>query len=213
MFVGVTFAQDERHALVDSMIEHGPDAPTLCGQWTNRDLAAHLILRERRFDATLGILVPPLAARTERVQASIARRPWSSLLDDVRSGPPVWSPLRWADAVANANEMFVHHEDVRRAHAGWEPRSLSVSRQDTLWSFTKGFAWLGYRKSPVCVVLERPSGERITVGTRKRAHGTVVLRGEPSELLLHAFGRDETRVEAHGSPEHVSAVMTLDRGI
>lgn len=209
----MTFAQDERHALVDSMIEHGPDAPTLCGQWTNRDLAAHLILRERRLDATAGILAAPLAARTERVQAAIARRPWSRLLDDVRSGPPVWSPLRWVDAIANAGEMFVHHEDVRRAHQGWEQRPLSTNQQNTLWSLTKGIARVGYRKSPVCVILERPSGERIEIGPRKRGHGTVVLRGEPSELLLHAFGRDETLVEASGAPEHVSAVMTLDRGI
>lgn len=207
----MTFAQDERHALVDSMIEHGPDAPTLCGEWTNRDLAAHLIVRERRLDAAGGILIPPLAARTERVQASIARRPWSRLLDEVRSGPPVWSPLYWVDALANAGEMFVHHEDVRRAHPGWAARSLPAGGQDKLWLLAKGVARLGYRAAPVRVVVERPSGERITVGGGSE-DDAVVLRGEPSELLLHAFGRDETTVQASGSPEHVSAVMSLDRG-
>ncbi|MGH3892961.1 MAG: TIGR03085 family metal-binding protein, partial [Rhodococcus qingshengii] len=30
----MTFAHDERLALVDSMVEFGPDAPTLCGEWT-----------------------------------------------------------------------------------------------------------------------------------------------------------------------------------
>lgn len=213
MFVGVTFAQNERQALVDSMIEYGPDAPTLCGEWTNRDLAAHLIVRERRLDAAGGILIPQLAGRTERVQASIAARPWSTLLDEVRSGPPVWSPLRWADSLVNLGGMFVHHEDVRRAHSGWQARALPVDHQDALWSLAKGVARRGYRKAPVRVVLERPSGGRISVGARDGEKGTVVLRGEPSELLLHAFGRDETTVEASGEPDAVAAVLALDRGI
>ena len=42
------YAFAERLALADLMAEVGPDAPTLCGGWTTRDLAAHLLLRERR---------------------------------------------------------------------------------------------------------------------------------------------------------------------
>ncbi|NLE81281.1 MAG: TIGR03085 family protein [Rhodococcus sp.] len=208
----MTFAQDERRALVDSMTEYGPDAPTLCGEWTNRDLAAHLILRERRLDAAGGIVLRQLAGRTERIQAEIAARPWSTLLDEVRSGPPMWSPLYWVDSVANTSEMFVHHEDVRRAHPGWQPRVLGEAEQDALWSLVKGVARHGYRNAGVRIVLERPSGETITVGARD-ARDQVVLRGEPSELLLHAFGRDETTVEASGEPDAVAAVLALDRGI
>ena len=37
-------------ALCDLFEEVGPDAPTLCGDWTTRDLAAHLVMRERRPD-------------------------------------------------------------------------------------------------------------------------------------------------------------------
>ncbi|MFD4366617.1 TIGR03085 family metal-binding protein [Rhodococcus sp. NPDC058521] len=208
----MTFAQDERHALVDSMTERGADAPTLCGEWRNRDLAAHLILRERRLDAAAGILVPKLAGRTERIQAEIAARPWSRLLDEVRSGPPVWSPLRWIDSLANTGEMFVHHEDVRRAHSGWEPRRLGQDAQKALWSLAKGVARHGYRKAAVRVVLERPSGDNIVVGARD-ADESVVLRAEPSELLLHAFGRDETMVQPSGEPDAVAAVLALDRGV
>ncbi|MCQ4119408.1 TIGR03085 family metal-binding protein [Rhodococcus tibetensis] len=205
----MTFARDERLALVDSMAEFGPDAPTLCGTWTNRDLAAHLIVRERRLDTTPGILVSRLAGYTERVQNETAMRPWSRLLDEVRTGPPRWSPMYWVDAQVNMGEMFVHHEDVRRAHEGWEPRVLPAPRQDALWGLARKVARLGYRSASVTVVLARPSGEQATVrnaGTRR-----VILRGEPAELVLHAFGRDAVRIETEGDAEDAAAVMSLDR--
>ena len=95
--------------------------------------------------------------------------------------------MYWVDAQVNLGEMFVHHEDVRRAHDGWEPRVLPDKRQDALWGLARKVGKLGYRQSPVTVVLERPSGEQSTV--RKAGAGQVILRGEPSELALHAFGR------------------------
>lgn len=189
----------------------GPDAPTLCGDWTARDLAAHLVLRERRLDASPGILVPALAGRTERVQRGIARKEWNALLEDVRSGPPLWSPFRLVDEQANLAEMFVHHEDVRRARPDWTVRALPDGMQDKLWSVATGVGRRGYRKSPVTVVLERPDGKRATV--RKAGSDSVTLRGEPGELLLHAFGRDEARVEFDGSAANVAAVTALDRSM
>lgn len=189
----------------------GPDVPTLCGDWTARDLAAHLVLRERRLDASPGILVPALAGRTERVQRGIARKEWNALLEDVRSGPPLWSPFRLVDEQANLAEMFVHHEDVRRARPDWTVRTLPDGMQDKLWSVATGVGRRGYRKSPVTVVLERPDGKRATV--RKAGAASVTLRGEPGELLLHAFGRDEARVEFDGSAENVAAVTALDRSM
>ena len=54
----MTVAQQERAALVTTMRGVGPDQPTLCGDWTTRDLAAHLVIRERRLDAAPGILMP-----------------------------------------------------------------------------------------------------------------------------------------------------------
>src|SRR5690606_1471098 len=43
-----TDASRERAALCDLLSRLGPDQPTLCEGWTTRDLAAHLLLRERR---------------------------------------------------------------------------------------------------------------------------------------------------------------------
>ncbi|MGF7123390.1 TIGR03085 family metal-binding protein [Rhodococcus sp. TAF43] len=203
------YARDERHALVDTMRAVGPDAPTLCGDWTARDLAAHLVLRERRLDAAPGIMIGPLSGYTERVQHGIAGRDWNTLLDDVRSGPPVWSPFRLVDEKANLGEMFVHHEDVRRAQPDWQPRTLPSGLRDKLWALATRIGRVGYRRSPVSVVLERPDGGRETV--RSAGAATVTLRAEPAELLLHAFGRNEVRIEFDGTPGDVAALAALDR--
>src|SRR5690348_16465152 len=121
----MTAAEGERAALVNSLRAVGPDEPTLCEGWKTRDLAAHLYIREHRLDATGGILIPGLASYTEKVQDKVASTTdFDELIEKVGSGPPVLSPFKLFDAVANLAEMFIHHEDVRRAQPGWEPRPL-----------------------------------------------------------------------------------------
>ncbi|MFD0364305.1 TIGR03085 family metal-binding protein [Nocardia sp. GCM10030253] len=207
----MSMAQRERQALVRTMSAAGPDAPTLCGEWTVRELAAHLVVRERRPDAAPGIMLKPFAGYLESVQAKVARKPFPELLDEVRTGPPWWSPLRPVDAVANLSEMFVHHEDVRRGTPGWEPRTLSDADEARLWSQLRKMARMAYRKSPVTVVLATPDGDRAVVPSSSDAE--VTLTGKPSELLLHAFGRDEVRLETAGEPGDVRAVLDLDRSV
>ncbi|MFC4375581.1 TIGR03085 family metal-binding protein [Nocardia halotolerans] len=207
----MSLAQRERRALVDTMTEVGPDGPTLCGTWTVRDLAAHLVVRERRPDASLGIMIRPLAGYLETKQAELARRPFGELTELIRTGPPWWSPLRPVDAVVNLTEMFVHHEDVRRAEPDWQPRVLAERDQARLWTALRTVARAAYRKSPVPVVLATPDGCRTTA---HRSQGSeVVLTGAPSELLLHAFGRDEVQIEATGAEADVRAVLATDRSV
>jgi uncharacterized protein (TIGR03085 family) len=208
---GMKLAHDERLALVVTMAEFGPDAPTLCGEWTVRDLAAHLVLRERRPDAAAGIMVSALSGYTERVQASIARGSFEDLLEQIRTGPPVWSLMRPFDEQLNLAEMFVHHEDVRRGGPDWEPRILDPAWAGPLWAVARRMGRRAYRLASCSVVLERPDGRRATV--RSAGGETVVLRGDPAELALHAFGRDAVRLEATGPDQAVQGVMSLDRGI
>ncbi|WP_309117741.1 TIGR03085 family metal-binding protein [Saccharothrix sp.] len=203
-------AQDERRLLCDLFTELGPDAPTLCDPWRARDLAAHLVLRERRFDAALGILAKPLAAHTQKVQDAYAAKPWDDLVDLVRSGPPAWSPYALLDDVLNTVEYFVHHEDVRRAADDWTPRSPDPRRDAALWKGLRGVAKLTYRNSPVGVVLRRPDGESVTV---KSGPNPVILTGHVSELLMHAFGRARAEVDYDGDRDAVTAVKRLDRGL
>ncbi|MBP2338402.1 uncharacterized protein (TIGR03085 family) [Saccharothrix coeruleofusca] len=203
-------ARDERRLLVELLGEVGPDAPTLCDPWRTRDLAAHLVLRERRLDAAPGIMLKPLAGHTRRVQDAYAAKPWAELVDLVRQGPPRWSPFGPLDEPANAMEYFVHHEDVRRAVDGWSPRSPEPARDAVLWRHVGRVARRTYRRSPVGVILRRPDGDAVTA---KSGPNPVVLNGQVAELLLVASGRDRVQVDFDGDPDAVRAVKTLDRSM
>ena len=152
------FARDERRALCDTLLSTGPDAPTLCEGWTTRDLAAHLVLRDRRPDAELGRQVPFLGGHAAAVRDGVRGTEWTELVGLVRSGPPVWSPARFGrlDEAMNTAEMFVHHEDVRRAQPGWTARSLPSGLEAALWGNLKLAGRLLLRRVPVGVELLAP---------------------------------------------------------
>jgi uncharacterized protein (TIGR03085 family) len=208
----VSLASDERAALADALEQAGPDRPTLCGGWTTRDLLAHLLVRECMPWAAPGILVPALAPLTERAMRGYAGTPWPDLVEQLRAGPPLWSPYRIGpvDELVNGAEFFVHHEDVRRGEPGWEPRAPDAARDAALWTLLGRIGRLLHRHSPVGVVLARPDGARRVV---RDGPGPVTLGGEPGELLLHAFGRDAVRVEPSGSPADVAALAAARRGL
>lgn len=209
------YAQTERQALCDLMLEVGPDAPTLCEGWATADLAAHLVVRERRPDAGAGIIVRPLAAWTERVtQSTRQSTDYADLVASVRSGPPIWSPVRLVpglDALTNTVEFFVHHEDVRRAMPGWEPRTLDAGLERELWSRVRRMGSLMLRRAPVSVTLENDAGEHVTVGS---GGGAVVVRGKPSELTLLAYGRaPQVRLDFEGNEADVAALTGARLGL
>ena len=207
----MTAARRERGALVKTLLSVGPDAPTLCEGWNTRDLAAHLVVRERRLDATLGITVPFLADYTAKVQNKVAdSTSWHDLVELVASGPPVYSPFKLLDAVANLGEMFIHHEDVRRAVDGWQPRVLDSSTAKPLRRQLGLMSRLMLTKMPAQVVLRTPAGEQIARVGRGDA---VVVTGEPQELLLFVAGRDAVRLEFDGAPQAIAAVRAAPRGL
>jgi uncharacterized protein (TIGR03085 family) len=205
-----TLAASERHELSNLMDELGPEAPTLCEGWTTRDLAAHLIVREGRPVAGAGIVLPPLARITARVQRSTAERPWPELVDLVRNGPPWWSLMRGPLAEKiNGIEFFVHHEDVRRVGRGWRPRAPDPHRTEALWAMLSRVARLCYRHSPVGVVLRRPDGaERVA----RAAQRSVTVVGSPEELTLHAYGRAEALVNVEGDQVDIQRLQDSPRG-
>src|SRR6202022_2029288 len=207
----MTTARRERAALVETMRSVGPDAPTLCGDWTTRDLAAHLVVRERRLDATPGIAVPFLAGYTDKVQRQVAASAeWDELLDKIASGPPIFSPFKILDPVANMGEMFIHHEDVRRAQTGWEPRPLDDATVKALGRGLPIMARLTLAKAPARVSIRTAQGkDLVTVG-----RGTeLTIRGDPQELLLFISGRDAVRLTFDGDPTLVDAVRASRRSL
>jgi uncharacterized protein (TIGR03085 family) len=207
-------ARRERAALCDLFLDVGPDQPTLCGGWTTRDLAAHLVVRERRPDAAIGIVVSKAAGYTDKVQAGVATAEWSKLVDTVRSGPPIWSPTRIGkiDELANTVEFFVHLEDVRRAQPTWEPRDLDADLIDTLYGVLEKMAKRLARSSPVGIVLEPDDDHQPVVA--KQAEPSVTVRGPVGELVMFVYGRQaHSKVEMFGDDESIAAANAASFGI
>jgi uncharacterized protein (TIGR03085 family) len=202
-------APTERAALASLLAEIGPDQPTLCEGWTTRDLAAHIVTRATRADIAGGIAIKALAGPLARVQAKVATRPWEVLLAQVRRRP-WWAPGA-IDEAANGAEYFIHHEDVRRAQPGWQPRTLPPEISAALWPAVKMRVRLALRRTPAQVTVTAPGFDSVTGG---RGGPPVTLSGEPQELLIFLFGRQaHARVSLDGPPEIVARMRVARYGI
>jgi uncharacterized protein (TIGR03085 family) len=192
----VPVSQSERAALADLLEHLGPDQPTCCEGWTTRDLATHLVVRDRRPDAGPGLVLGgPFSAWTSRVHDHTRSRPFGVLVAEVRSGPPAWVPTAWpsVDRLLNTAEMVIHHEDVRRAQPGWAPRDLPRSVQDQLWrsvpllargrAATSTAGGLFVRRSDV------PDGAPGSERRLRDGQPTTTVIGAPLEVLLWVSGR------------------------
>jgi uncharacterized protein (TIGR03085 family) len=205
-----TPAQNERNALCDLFLAVGPDAPTLSGEWTTRDLAAHLVVREGRPDAAVGIVVKPLSGYSENVRRGAAESDWPSLVERVRSGPPRWSPMRFdpIDRATNTIEFFVHHEDVRRAQAEWEPRLLDRGLEHDLLGSLRRAARLLAMRAPAPFSLVTPDGTRVVA---KKGDGEATVHGPVGELVLFIYGRQtHARVDIT-APDGVAEALRAAR--
>ncbi|MEG3626186.1 TIGR03085 family metal-binding protein [Streptomyces poriticola] len=199
-----TFAKRERLLLADLLETAGPDAATLCEGWQTRDLAAHVVVRERRPDAAGGTLIKQLAPRLDRVMEEYTAKPYEELIQLIRTGPPRFSPfsLKQVDEAANTVEFYVHTEDVRRAQEEWTPRELDPVFQDALWSRLERTARLMGRGVRTGLVLRRPDGQ---TAVAQRGAPVVTATGEPSELLLFVFGRQSAaKVELEGDADAIA---------
>ncbi len=217
----MSYARDERTALCALLDETGPEAPTLCEGWRTKHLAAHLVLRERRPDAAAGILGGPLAGHTARVTELLASRtPFAKLVEQIRTGPPALSffRIRGVDERANLVEYFVHHEDVRRAADGWEPRGVRDGLADALWQRLRMGRML-FRRAPVGVELVRDDltagpGQQPVRMTAKARTPVVTVTGHPAELIMWALGRTTAaRVRLDGSTEAVRRLSEAHTGL
>jgi len=203
----LSLAQEQRTILCDLMVELGPDAPTLCEGWKTADLAAHLVVRERRPDSGPGLVWPPLAAYTDKVRRAVRdRTSWEELVATVRRGPPLL--LRPFDEPMNTVEYFIHVEDVRRAQQGWEPRQVSPELADALWARVGpgGMA----KKVPATVVITSPGR-----ADKERGEGPrLTVAGAPGELTMFGAGRQQAaRVEITGDPALEAQLRSASLGV
>ncbi|MDG4827036.1 TIGR03085 family metal-binding protein [Asanoa sp. WMMD1127] len=201
------FVRSERRKLADLFSTLGPDAPTMCEGWATRDLAAHLVIRERRPDASLGMFVPPLRAHARNTLRAFAGRPYPDLIELVRN-PPLWSPVSnpLVEGLTNGLEFFVHHEDVRRAQADWHPRDLPKEDQAGLWRTASTIGRLRLRRFPAALLVQAPGFGEFTSGAGGER---LRLVGSPGELAYFLAGRQRaTRVQIDGPPALADRLRT-----
>lgn len=206
-------ARTERAALCNTALEVGPDAPTLCGEWTVKQLICHLLVRERHPVGASGIVVPPLSGLTDRAMESLEDQDFASLVERVRGGPPRWAPfaLPKVDAVVNTLEYLVHHEDIRRAQEGWTARELSDREQQVVWRLIRVAGKGLVRPADVPVAIRTPEGRAATL--RKGADPAVVT-GPPVELALMLYGRDQVAgLEFSGPGEKIATLRQARLGL
>lgn len=194
----------ERTALLESLQEAGPQAPTLCEGWESRHLLAHLLLRESKPLVAAGVLGGPLGARTDRLTNQLADQLASP--GDYQQGLKDFAALPGylgmrtrfprLDRAMNLLEYFVHTEDVRRAglHQGQapEPRQLATGVEPALWQDLQARAKaMAGKKYPEGLLLEAPGYSLTPVTVVPPAPGkkATVLTGQPGELALYLFGR------------------------
>lgn len=209
----VTPATSERRRFADELLAVGPDAPTLCTGWTARDLAAHIVLRDRRPDAAAGIVVSALSGYTDKVQRRVATREWADLVSDVRDGAP-FSPTRLGpvDRLVNTVEFFVHLEDVRRAQPDWTARDLPGDLVDDLWGALGRSAKMFTRKAPAGITLQ--ATDRAGSIVAKDASPMVTVSGPVGELVLWIYGRQAHALVGYVGPDDaVDALRTASFGI
>lgn len=204
--------QSERQALCDAMLHLGPTAPTLCEGWNTRDLAVHLVIRERHLLAASGIVLGgPLRRLLDDATARVGQRPYEELVFAIRRGPPQW--LRPFDHLINVNEYFVHYEDVRRGAGDTTPRPSAdtAALDDALWKLLRHSGRLLARPlHAVGLVLRRPGGDDLTA---RRGTPTATISGRPGEIVLYLMGRKAAaHVEVDGPAEAVAAVQAASFG-
>ena len=115
------------------------------------------------------------------------------------------------EGLANRIEFFIHHEDIRRATPGWEPRELSTKDQDALWLPLKTVGRVLLRKAGVPVALRRTDTGSRTLP--RRGKGGVEVAGLPSELVLFCYGREQAEVELIGNEESIATLKAADKGL
>jgi uncharacterized protein (TIGR03085 family) len=211
---GRFFDAVERAQLADLLGELGPDAPTLLPPWTTRDMAAHLVLRERDPLAGPGLVVPGawgrLAARRQR---ALALRDFTWLVAALRSGPPPgFFRIGWVRRLPSLNEFFVHHEDVRRAN-GRGPRANEHALDEDLWRNIGLQSWFLARRLRGAGLELRWAGSGQAIRAR-RGEPAACIAGPPGELLLYLFGRQHAaHVEVTGPAAAVEAVRQARFGM
>jgi uncharacterized protein (TIGR03085 family) len=182
-----SLAKRERVAISQLLRKLGPDAPTLCEGWNSFDLLVHLVSRETRPDAAIGLVVPALSSYTSKVAQDIKSRGFENLITEFEHGPKRTSffALPGVDNLANSFEFLIHHEDLLRGQPDYSPRTLDEDDKKLIWKRFTQSGKLLLRKAKVGIIAQSDQGTY----TIKSGNSCVTMKGEVIDLLLFAYGR------------------------
>jgi uncharacterized protein (TIGR03085 family) len=204
-----SFARSERIALCDTAVSLGPTAPTLCEGWDVKDLLVHLLVRERRPWAAPGMFLPPLAPVLRKAEAAYAAQPLEALADRLRDPKGTPFALGPIEKAVNTVEFFVHHEDLRRAQPGWEPRTLPAAAERDLWRTLKLLGKGLVRSADMPLVVSNGTD----AATLRAGEEPVTITGPVGELMLFCFGRHEVRgLTFDGPAERITRLENASLG-
>lgn len=206
-----SLARRERHALCDLALVLGEHAPTLCGEWTAKDLVTHLLVRENSPLGAAGITVPGLSGLADRAMARLARKDFAVLVQKLRDPGLTPYALPPVERLANTMEYFVHHEDLRRGQSGWEPRDLDAADVDAVWRALKVGGMALVRPAGVPVVIRRT--DTGATATLRRGGDPVTVEGPVAEITLFLFGRRQVRdLTFAGPPVRIASLRGAELG-
>ena len=182
-----SLAKRERVAISQLLRKLGPEAPTLCEGWNSFDLLVHLVSRETRPDAAIGLVVPALSSYTSKVAQDIKSRGFENLITEFEHGPKRTSffALPGVDNLANSFEFLIHHEDLLRGQPDYSPRTLDEDDKKLIWKRFTQSGKLLMRKAKVGIIAQSDQGTY----TIKSGNSCVTMKGEVIDLLLFAYGR------------------------
>lgn len=212
--VSVDLSRTERAALADTFTALGPSRPTLCEGWDTGDLLAHLLVRERRPDAAVGVVLPLAAGWTRKVMDGTREHGWAEQIETFRSGPPGWNPMSWGalDRLANSLEMFVHHEDALRGGEDWSARDLEPATHRAVVDLLRSpMVKAGFKAADGGVVVRVTDGAAEQVIAVKPGPDVVEITGGVADVVLWAVGRRHVAVEFTGPDAAVAALTGSSR--
>ena len=188
------FDAQERLALCDLFDELGADAPTLLDGWTARDLAAHIVLRERDPIAGPCLVLPGLFQRfAERRRARLAEHTeFGWLVARIRSGPPPGLfRIGWVRSVRKPERVFRPPRGRAQSQRPRPPRhpdaglgGCLVAKRSPRWPLPESQAARSRARDRVG--RNRPAGD----GSEGRTHcATQRSAGRTAPIHLRAPGR------------------------
>lgn len=206
----MTFSSSERSALAQTLLDKGPDAPTLCGDWTTRDLAVHLWIRENKPLAQVKSMLPVGGDAVEAETEKALARPYEETVRKWAEGPRALSPWKILDPVANGVEHFVHHEDVLRGHLSpgdpVEERDLEPEHRAYLHRAIKLVAGRAI-KADRPVIIDPDGFSRIVIndkpGVSPDGEAVVRISGGVGEIVMWLLGRDVVNLTTSGDDSSV----------